>query len=50
MFASVSLANLRVLLFRYLQVAQEGGGVSILEDIQKPSGHNPEQLAVDGPA
>jgi len=32
------------------QVAQRGCGVSNLEDILKPSGHGPGQLALGGPA
>ena len=32
------------------QVAQSSGGVSILGDIQKPSGHGPGQPALAGPA
>jgi len=32
------------------QVVQGGCGVSILGDIQKPSGHGPEQAALGGPA
>jgi len=32
------------------QVAQRGCRVSILEGIQKPSGHGPGQLAIGGPA
>ena len=32
------------------QVAQRGCGVSLLGDIQKPSGHGPGQLALGGPA
>jgi len=30
------------------QVAQKGCGVPMLGDIQKPSRHGPEQLAIDG--